>query len=240
MRANSAAAPMLIAECEDTDEDGWGQILDHFLTKKAPNGLLQATCSVFPEKRLIWRATIEPQKLKDANYLSEFAASQFRIKSAGYTLGMINSGEGSDYNTVAASQKDVMIVGMPKQTISELQDMVLEEGIYPDRLELGTLACLGALADYLKFNRIKSPVVVLELEINSAHSYIVSVDGVEASRLLPHGLNSMIPVVQKELGLKDEESAKKLFFSNTFDFTGMGPALIKRLLHDVAVLDWIL
>jgi hypothetical protein len=43
----------------------------------------------------------------------------------------------------------------------------------------------------------------------------------------------MIPVVQKELGLKDEESARKLFYSNTFDFTGMGPLLIKKLLKEL-------
>jgi len=40
----------------------------------------------------------------------------------------------------------------------------------------------------------------------------------------------MVPVVQKELGLKDEEAARKLFYSNTFDFTGMGPLLVKRLM----------
>ena len=43
----------------------------------------------------------------------------------------------------------------------------------------------------------------------------------------------MIPVVQKELGLKDEESAKKLFYSNTFDFTSMGGALVKKLLKEL-------
>ena len=43
----------------------------------------------------------------------------------------------------------------------------------------------------------------------------------------------MVPVVQKELGLKDEDSARKLFYSNTFDFTGMGPALIKKLLREL-------
>jgi hypothetical protein len=43
----------------------------------------------------------------------------------------------------------------------------------------------------------------------------------------------MVPIVQKELGLKDEESARKLFYSNTFDFTGMGLLLTKRLLKEL-------
>jgi hypothetical protein len=56
---------------------------------------------------------------------------------------------------------------------------------------------------------------------------------VEASRPIPQGLDAMVPIVQKELGLKDEESARKLFYSNTFDFTGMGPLLIKKLLKEL-------
>lgn len=236
VRANAAVAPMVIeefAECEETDVEGWGQILDHFLPKKSTHGMLLAICGVFPDKRVVRRVTIEPRRLKDANYVSEFAASQFRIEPEKYRLAMLNADSGTEYNLAEATVKDVVIAGMAKEAVSSSQDLLLEQGIYPERLELGSLACLGALADYLKHADIRSPVVVLELEMNAAHSFIVSADGIEASRLLPHGLNSMIPVVQKELGLKDEESAKKLFFSNTFDFTGMGPALIKRLLHEL-------
>ncbi|MEJ6604009.1 MAG: hypothetical protein QNL51_15725 [Opitutaceae bacterium] len=49
MRANSYKAPMIIeglAECESDDEEGWEQIVEHFLPKNAPNGLLQASCGV--------------------------------------------------------------------------------------------------------------------------------------------------------------------------------------------------
>jgi hypothetical protein len=43
----------------------------------------------------------------------------------------------------------------------------------------------------------------------------------------------MIPVVQSELGLKDAESARKLFLTNAFDFTGMGRSLVKKLLKEL-------
>lgn len=236
VRANAAAAPLVIeefAECEETDKEGWEQILEHFLPKKATHGYLQATCGVYPLKRLVRRASIEPRKLKEPNYINEFAASQFRIEPANYRLALLNSGDGQDYDVEKALHKDVLIVGMPTEIVNETQDRLLEQSVYPDRLELATLSLLGGVVDYLKFSNIKTPVVVLELELDSAHSFIVSAEGVEASRLLPQGLNAMVPVVQKELGLKDEESARKLFFSNTFDFTGMGPALIKRLLHEL-------
>ena len=122
---------------------------------------------------------------------------------------------------------------MPNETITELQDLLIAKDVYPERLEISTLACLGALVDYLKFSKNKQPVVVLELDMDIAYSFIVSQEGLLASRLLPQGLKSMLPVVQKELGLKDEESARKLFFSNTFDFTGMGPKLISRLINEL-------
>ena len=236
VRANVAIAPMVIeevAECDEADTEGWAQIIEHFLPSKAPHGLLPAACGVSPVKRLVRRATIEPKKLKEGNYLSEFAGAQFRIQPDNYTLAMISSTRGTPYDMAAAQEKDVVIAGLAKEAITETQVFLLEQSVYPERMEIGTLAALGGLRDYLRFAEIKSPVVVLELESDSAHSFIVSSEGIEASRVLPHGLNSMIPVVQKELGLKDEESAKKLFFSNTFDFTGMGPALIKRLLHEL-------
>jgi hypothetical protein len=75
--------------------------------------------------------------------------------------------------------------------------------------------------------------LVLEIGLDTTQSFIVSADGVDISRPIPSGIAAMIPVVQKELGLKDEESAKKLFYSNTFDFTSMGAALVKKLLKEL-------
>jgi len=114
-----------------------------------------------------------------------------------------------------------------------IQNGLLQDGIYPEHLELGSIAVLGALANYLNFTKNKTPVLVLEIESETTNSYIVSADGVEATRPIPQGLESMLPVVQKELGLNDQESARKLFYSNSFDFTGMGPLLIKKLLKEL-------
>jgi Tfp pilus assembly PilM family ATPase len=95
------------------------------------------------------------------------------------------------------------------------------------------MAALGAIIDYLKFTDSTKPTLVLELGSDQTQSYIVSARGIEATRPIAVGLDAMVPVVQKELGLKDEESARKLFFSNTFDFTGMGASLCKRLLKEL-------
>ncbi len=63
--------------------------------------------------------------------------------------------------------------------------------------------------------------------------FIFGNEQVDICRPIPYGLNSMFPTVQSELGLKDEDSARKLFFSNTFDFTELGPSLLKKMLKEL-------
>jgi Tfp pilus assembly PilM family ATPase len=146
---------------------------------------------------------------------------------------MLNATDGADYDLAKANQKEVIFCGVPNEDITSTQESLLKMGVFPERLELGTVATLGALVDCLAFEKSKTPTLVLDVGNDTTHSFIVSAAGVEASRPIPQGLEAMVPVVQKELGLKDEESARKLFRSNTFDFTGMGPLLIKRLLKEL-------
>ncbi len=134
---------------------------------------------------------------------------------------------------VKATQKDALICGLPLVDVNSTQTDLLDAGIYPESMELATVASLGAMVNYLNFAKVKTPVLMLEIEAEATNSFIVTASGVEASRPIQQGLNAMIPVVQKELGLKDEDSARKLFLSNTFDFTGMGSVLIKKLIKEL-------
>ena len=102
----------------------------------------------------------------------------------------------------------MLFCGLPSDDIVTVQDGLLAAGFYPDQLELGTVSTLGALVDYFAFTKSKTPTLVLEIGTDTTHSYIVSATGVEASRPISQGLDAMVPIVQKELGLKDEESAK--------------------------------
>jgi hypothetical protein len=222
-----------VRECATGDEAAWSDIIRHFLPKKAAVAFVRAVCGVYPPNRVIRRATIDPKRVKESGYLNDFTASQFRIEADKYALALLNAGDGTEYDLAKAAVKDVVVAGVPNEEVLTVQERLLAQQVYPERLELGSLAILGGLSDYLRHTSSKSPLLVLELGMESTHSFIVSPEGVEASRPIPQGLAAMVPVVQKELGLKDEESARKLFFSNTFDFTGLGPLLIKRLLKEL-------
>jgi hypothetical protein len=235
-RTSAVVGPFTVEdmrECPQGDAAALEEAIRLIQPKKAPSGYLHATVGVFPAKRLVRRHTLEMKRIKEAGYLAEICTQQFRIEQEKFSLAILNAVDGSDYDFTKAAQKDVMFCGLPGEEVVTLQNHLLASGIYPERLELGSVAMLGGVVDCLAFSKSKTPTLVLEIGADATHSFIVSATGVDASRPIPQGLDAMVPIVQKELGLKDEESARKLFYSNTFDFTGMGPLLIKRLLKEL-------
>lgn len=201
---------------------------------KGATGYAHATCGVYPVKRLVRRQTLDLKRTKDPAYFNEIYTQQFRVEPDKYTIKALNFNDGSDYDPAAKiAQKEVLFCGVAGDEVIATQDKLLEYGIYPERLELGTLATLGGMINYLKFKESKAPLLLLEMGDEVTQSFIISAEGVDISRPIQSGVAAMIPVVQKELGLKDEESARKLFYSNTFDFTSMGGALVKKLLKDL-------
>ncbi len=223
-----------VRECPAGDAKALEEAIAQLEPKKSPSGFLHATCGIYPPKRLVRRITLELKRLKEPDYFTEVITQQLRVDPEKYTTVVLNASDGTDFDVNRPSpQKDVLFGGLANDAIQETQTSLLELGIYPEHLEIGSLSSLGGLVSYQAHKKDKTPTLVLEVGPDVTHSYIVTSSGVEASRPIPQGFDSMVPVVQKELGLKDEESARKLFFSNTFDFTGMGPTLIKKLMKEL-------
>ena len=235
-RTSSASTPMEVEdmrECAVGDEAGIAEAIKHLQPRRSPSGYLHATVGIYPPRRVVRKHTLELKKIKEPTYMADLFTQQLRIEPDKFMLAMINASDGADYDLTRATQKEVVFCGAPNDDINAAQEHLLNLGIYPESLELGSVASLGALVDFLSFEKSRTPTLVLDVGNDVTHSFIVSASGIEASRPIPQGLEAMVPVVQKELGLKDEESARKLFRSNTFDFTGMGPLLIKRLLKEL-------
>lgn len=235
-RTSAARAPLVIeelVECAVGDQAAVEEAVKRLQPKKNPTGYLTASCGIQPVSRVVRRATLEPKRLKEAGYLADVLTTQFRVEPEKFTLHVLNATDGADFDVAKGLQKEVLFCGLPSDEVIATQDALLARGIYPERLELASVAMLGGVVDYLGFKKSKTPTLVLEIGGETTHSFIVSASGVEASRPIAQGFESMLPVVQKELGLKDSESVRKLFFSNTFDFTGMGPLLVKKLLKEL-------
>lgn len=236
-RTSSPDAPLVIEEMKEIpagDDAAVQAAVKELVGKKSGSGYMHARCGVYPPRRLVRRITLDLKRVKEPGYFIEICAQQLRMEAEKCTIAVLHAADGSDYEVAkVTTQKEVVFVGGPNDELLALQERLLTLGVFPERLELGTFATLGGLADYQSFAQLKAPTLVLEMDAESTQSFIISASGLDVSRWIPQGLDAMVPVVQKELNLKDEESARKLFFSNTFDFTNMGGLLIKKLVKEL-------
>ena len=228
-----------VRECAPGDNAALSAALLELQHKKSSSGYVHASCGVSPAKRLGCRRRVRLtcwKQLKEPGYMNELVSSQFRVEPDQFALAMLNAGDGIDYDFNKAAQKEVVVCGLPSDEVIAMQDALLALNIYPDRLELTTVATLGLLADFLAFTKSKIPVLVLELGTETTHSFIVTAGGLDAARYPSRrGLKSMIPVVQKEAWIEGTRSRrKKLFIQTPSDFTGTGRcALIKKLVKEL-------
>ena len=236
-RTSAMEPPLVIEQVKEVpagDDAAVQAAIKELMGKSGGSGYVQGRAGIYPAHRLVRRVTLDLKRAKEPGYFNEVMTAQFRIEPEKYTMAVLNAGDGSDYDIAKAVQKEVLFCGTTGDELNAAQDKLIELGVYPQRLELGTLSTLAALLGYLHFKQIKTPTLVLEFGSDTTQSFILnSTTGVDISRPIPHGVSSMIPVVQKELGLKDEDSAKKLFYSNTFDFTSLGGKLIGKLLKEL-------
>jgi hypothetical protein len=235
-RTSSPAVPFTVEDLREFpagDEAARVSSLKQIQVGRSAGGYLQAVVGSHPPRRLVRRHTIEPKRAKEPAYFNEVCLQQFRLEADKYALAVISAADGSEFDPATGSPKDVLFCGLPSEDLLTIQSNLLEAGIYPQRLEIGTVSLLGGVADCLAHSRSRTPVLVVEVGADTTHTFIVTSAGVEASRPIAHGHAAMVPLVQKELGLKDEEAARKLLLSNTFDFTGLGPLLLKRLVADL-------
>lgn len=235
-RTSSQTAPLTIEKVEEVAGSALANVGTVFNQVAGPpraGAYRNAVCGIAPDRRFLRRASPEAKRAKEANYLEELLTTQFRAEPDKMMLTILSASDGSDIDPGSVGGKEVLFCGGYTEDFSTAQKTLLEAGIFPDRLELTSVASLGGMRSLLSMQDNKSPTLVLEIGRETTHCYIVNAGGVDLARPIPYGINSMIPIAQKELGLRDEEAAAKLLFSNTFDFTGMGPNLVKRLLKEL-------
>jgi len=197
---------------------------------------IHSHCGIIPESRFFRLHTLESMnKAKDPDYFNQVLEQQFRIHPKTSRLSVINVQNGAMFSPdrSLASQKELILCGADSRELTAFQENLVECGIFPQSLQLGTLSSLAGLKHYLKVKDIEDPVLHLEVTQNSANLFILSKDKVDLCRPVNFGFNTVLPVIQQELGLKDEESARNLFFSNTFDFREIGPKLLRKFIKEL-------
>jgi hypothetical protein len=196
----------------------------------------RAVVGVYPQSRFVHRFSAEtPAKLKEPNYLEEAIRGQLGVDLTTALASVVSAADGLPFDPAKslAAQRDLVVCGASIAELGKRQTELQESGIYPLRMEMCSLSMLGAVLSLAKYAAVKRPVLLLEVDTDTTFVHIVSQDRVEFCRMVPMGLDSMLPILAGELGMKDENAARNMLYANTFDFTEMGQTLLGKLIKDV-------
>jgi len=113
--------------------------------------------------------------------------------------------------------------------VRESQNRLRKLGIRPRRLEIGSIALLGALSRYLRETSYPHATVVCEIGLGQTRLYFLAKDGVHTPATLPHGLLSIMEAAMKELGVPGIGAARDALYHPTEELRGHSRRLVRML-----------
>lgn len=195
--------------------------------------LVRARVGIRPPGRFLARATLDPKRHREPAYLRTLAFPDREKEAAAMRQAVLYAQSGLRFDPDAVFQKEVVVCGAPAAEIDAEQARLVALGLYPERLELASVAVVAGLLDFLRFRPAPGATLLLEILPERSELCMLANGTVDVTRGIPSGLDSVLPVVRDELGLRDTEAAAKIFFSSSFDFTTMADQLLKRLVKDL-------
>jgi hypothetical protein len=196
-----------LVEIHPANEEALTRWLKEFFTDYSATGYVQAYCGFHPAQRVLVRENLNSRRFSDPTYLSGLIAEQAKVSAAkDWQMTALDPTEGDLLNTDGIVRPGLLF-GVPWSAIRDQQRRLLELGLRPRRLEVGTLPLLGTLTQHLAQTGVANATVVCEIEYAQTRTYVVAKDGVHTLFALPHGLLSMIEGAMKELGSPDVATA---------------------------------
>jgi len=235
-QTNHGAAPMQIQAVEEVSRNELDKVDQLFNQNPKKPVLIPAVCSAYPEGYYLHRVNQDdPKKLRDDHFINQVLKNELKVDPDKHAIALINPVFGNSFSSESNSDRKLMIAGAPLVSIEKVQDLLVGCNFFPRRLELAPLAETGAIRDILRKypDKDMGPVLMIIFTPRRCCLTIVNDEGLDLSRILPHGINTMIPVLQKAMNLPDEESAKNLLFSETMNFEEIGEQLLSRITREL-------
>lgn len=189
-------------------------------------------CCVHFRSEFVRKVTIDaPLRIQDSGFMRQYLLEEYSINSDESYVQVLNGSTGKRFNPEEAITKELIICGANSVDLKEEQEKLLALGCFPVRLELGSMTTLGGLLDYAAEEG--TPTIFLDLGQNASQVFIFHKGQIHLIRSIPFGVNSMVTILQEELGLEDEGSSRKLLFSKTFDFKQNSKIMLDKILKEL-------
>jgi hypothetical protein len=211
---------------------GDDRAIGHWMDAQLPDrgrGFVPAFCGFHPSERVLLRETINTRRFAEPDYLPALLAEQARLPSTkDWFIRALHPIEGEEF-TAETPPRPGLLLGLPFNGVRELQNRLRRQRLRPQRLEVGTLALLGALTRHTRQIAYPHGVVACELGQTQTRIYLLGKDGVHVPAALPHGLLSIEETAMKELNAPDVATARRALEAPTEELRGHGRRLVRAL-----------
>lgn len=234
-RISSDTTPTVVEEVIEIDlskDNSPASSIREFAKVKS-NAYMHAACAIYPQERLVRQVLLDTSKGKEFDFIMEYLRKSAGVDPEEFSAYCLSVEDGKEIELAAFNKKNILVCGASKSEISHVQSGLVGSGIYPRRLELGTLGTIGALKDAIGGDSGRSPVLFLEIDRESTNAVIVGPKGVEMARRIDCGALNIAQALKEEMNLKDEAAAEKILQSRDFDLGPIAPKLLRKLLREL-------
>jgi len=197
----------------------------------ARGSFCQAMCAVYPQDRFLHRYHAEnAARSKADGFAEKTLQSEIDRDPADTAFRLIHPPTGKPYDPQEALSREIFFVGAGRDCLLEEQKRLIELGIYPIRLEIASIALFAGAKRAILEEDKEGSALLLEFSDQSTYGYVVNLTGLALSQKIDFGIGSIAARIQKELGLHDTLSARKVMLSKTFDFEDMASKLLEGLI----------
>jgi hypothetical protein len=192
-------------------------------------GYLPGYCGFHPPERVLLRENVNTRRLAEPNYLPTLLSEQAKLSSVhDWQVSALHPLEGELF-TPATPSRPGLLLGLPQAGVRDFQQRMRKLGIRPRRLEVGSVALLGALTRYIRETSYPHAAVVCEIGQTATRIYFLARDGVHTPATLPHGLLSIHEAAMKELAVPDIASARTQLADPTAELKSHSRRLVRML-----------
>ena len=218
-----------LADLAPRDDEGIARWLAANIPERG-TGYLAAYCGFHPPERVLLRENVNTRRLAEPDYLPGLLAEQAHLPSTkDWFICALHPVEGEVFTVHHAVPRAGLLLGLPLAGVRELQQRLRKHRLRPERLEVGTIALLGALTQHMRQIAYPHAVVACELGQTQTRIYLLGKDGVHTPAALPHGLLSIEESAMKELNAPDVATARRALEAPTEELRGHGRRLVRAV-----------
>lgn len=234
-RISSETAPTVVEDVVEIDlqKEGDPASAVRSFAKAKPNAYMHASCTVYPQGRVVRQLLLDTQRGKEAEFVMDFLRKSVGVDPDTFAAYCLSAEGGSDLDLSKSNKQSIVLCGAANDEISKAQKSLVDHGVYPRRLEIGTIGIIGAIKDTMKGDAGRSPVLFLEIDSEATHAVIVGPKGVEMARQIDCGAMHIAQALKEEMNLKDEAAAEKILQSRDFDLGSIAPKLLRKMLREL-------